>query len=334
MSEIKTIAVLGAGAIGGWMAAKLHADSQRAGTEVSLIARGEALEAVQARGLTLLSNTQQQIQQVLGQSADFLQKQGQKFDLIVVAVKSQSMGQAAAAIAPLLHAKTIVLTAMNGVPWWFLPEHPLQSVDAGGVIAGLIPRQQVMGCVVHAGCSTDAPGVVRHHFGNGLIVGEAAGGLSARLTEVVGILQSAGFEATESDFIQRDVWYKLWGNMTMGPISAITGATMDKILADDLVRDFASAVMLEAKEIGARIGIPIAQSPEERHALTAKLGAFKTSMLQDVLAGRSVELDALLTSVHELGQRLGQATPNIAALLGLTRLMARERGLYPHGRVA
>jgi 2-dehydropantoate 2-reductase len=189
-----------------------------------------------------------------------------------------------------------------------------------------------VGCVVHASCSLDSPGVVRHHFGQGLIVGEPAqqqGQTSARIVNLLTHLNAAGFTASTSNQIQKDVWYKLWGNMTVNPISAFTGATTDLILKDDLVRDFVSKIMLEAKAIGAQIGISIDQTPEDRHAMTLKLGAFKTSMLQDVEAGKSVELDALVSAVRELGQLTQVATPYTDALLGLSRLHASVRGLYP-----
>jgi len=228
-----------------------------------------------------------------------------------------------------------VLTAMNGVPWWFLQGFGgplagtrLESVDPGGAIAQAIDARRVIGGVVHASCSVDEPGVIRRHFGNGLIVGEPAGGDTPRLAALADLLRAAGFDTTVSAQIQKDVWYKLWGNMTINPISAFTGATADRILDDDLARGFVSAVMLEAREIGARIGVPIDQTPEDRHAVTRKLGAFKPSMLQDVEAGRSVELDALVASVRELGQLTGVATPFTDALLGLARLHARVRGLY------
>jgi 2-dehydropantoate 2-reductase len=145
----------------------------------------------------------------------------------------------------------------------------------------------------------------------------------------VALLQKAGFDTVLSEQIQKDAWYKLWGNMTMNPVSAFTGATTDRVLQDDLVRAFVERVMLEAKEIGARIGIPIDQSPQDRHTVTRKLGAFKTSMLQDVEAGKPVELDALVTVVKELGELTGVATPFTDALLGLARLHARVHGLYP-----
>jgi len=186
----------------------------------------------------------------------------------------------------------------------------------------------VIGCVVHASCALDAPGVVRHHFGNGLIIGEPSGEATPRARALLDLLAGAGLDAKLSPQIQKDVWYKLWGNMTVNPISLLTGATTDLILGDDLVRGFISTIMLEAKEVGARIGVPIADTPEDRHAVTRKLGAFKTSMLQDVEAGRSVELDALVTVVRELGELTAVATPFTDALLGLARLRTRQLGLY------
>jgi 2-dehydropantoate 2-reductase len=260
-------------------------------------------------------------------------------DVVIVAVKAPAMADVAKGIAPLLGPNTMVMTAMNGVPWWFfqgfggtLQGTTLNTIDPDGRIAKAIPAHHVVGCVVHASCSLDAPGVVRHHFGQGLILGEPAeqnGKVSTRVQQLVADLQAAGFNASASAQIQKDVWYKLWGNMTVNPISAITGATTDLILKDDLVRDFVSKVMLEAKAIGEKIGIPIAQTPEDRHAVTMKLGAFKTSMLQDVEARKTVELDALVSGVQELGQLTHISTPYTDALLGLSRLHAQVRGLYP-----
>jgi 2-dehydropantoate 2-reductase len=221
------------------------------------------------------------------------------------------------------------------VPWWFFQGFggpyagtQLKAVDATGEIAAAIPAANVIGCVVHASCSVDAPGLIRHHFGNGLIIGEPSGQPGARVQALADLLGHAGFDASLSAQIQKDVWYKLWGNMTVNPVSALTGATTDLILGDELVRNFISSVMLEAKEIGARLGIPIDQQPQDRHAVTLKLGAFKTSMLQDVEAGKAVELDALVSVVRELGQLTQVPTPFTDALLGLARLHARVRGLY------
>jgi 2-dehydropantoate 2-reductase len=182
---------------------------------------------------------------------------------------------------------------------------------------------------VHASCLVEAPGVIKHHQGNGLIIGEASGQPSERVKALTATFAAAGFNATVSEQIQRDVWYKLWGNMTMNPVSAITGATTDRILSDELVRNFVTSIMLEAKEIGTRFGIPIEQAPDDRNEVTLKLGAMKTSMLQDVQAGKQVELDALVAAVRELGQLTDVPTPYTDALLGLARLHASTLGLYP-----
>ena len=327
------ICIYGAGAIGGWLGARLAAQ----GGAVSAVARGATLTALRTHGLRL---REAGADGAVAERAFAVQASDSPFDLgpqdlVIVAVKAPAMAEVARAIAPLLGPDTAVLTAMNGVPWWFLQGFGgplagtrLESVDPGGAIAQAIDARRVIGGVVHASCSVDEPGVIRRHFGNGLIVGEPAGGDTPRLAALADLLRAAGFDTTVSAQIQKDVWYKLWGNMTINPISAFTGATADRILDDDLARGFVSAVMLEAREIGARIGVPIEQTPEDRHAVTRKLGAFKPSMLQDVEAGRSVELDALVASVRELGQLTGVATPFTDALLGLARLHARVRGLY------
>ena len=322
------ICIYGAGAIGGWIGARLAA----IGEPVSVVARGATLAALQTHGLRLQQT--EGLLQVPVQAADNAAALGVQ-DLVVVAVKAPALAEVARGIAPLLGPHTMVLTAMNGVPWWFFQGFggayagtALKAVDASGAIAAAIPARHVVGCVVHASCALQAPGVVQHHFGNKLILGEPSGQQTERAKALAALLERAGFEAPLSEQIQRDTWYKLWGNMTVNPVSALTGATTDLILDDPLVRDFISQVMREAKEIGARIGIPIDQQPEDRHAVTRKLGAFKTSMLQDVEAGKPVELDALVTVVQELGVLTAVPTPFTDALLGLARLQARVKGLY------
>ena len=323
------VAIVGAGAIGGWVGVHLA----HAGVQLSVLARGETLAALQHNGLQLHEAGERHTVPVMASNdAAALGVQ----DLVVISVKAPAMASVAEQIGPLLGPRTVVLTAMNGVPWWFLEGfgaavagRSLASVDPQGAIARAIPAAHLIGSVVHASCSVDAPGVIRHHFGNGLIVGEPSGQVTPRVQALHALLQKAGFNATLSPQIQKDIWFKLWGNMTVNPISAITGATSDRLLDDDLVRGFMSNVMLEAKAIGERIGIPIAQAPEDRHAVTRKLGAFKTSMLQDVQAGKAVELDALVSAVRELGQMTGVDTPFTDALLGLSRLHARTLGLYP-----
>ena len=322
------ICIYGAGAIGGWIGARLAA----LGEPVSVVARGATLAALHTHGLRL--QQADGLLQVPVQAAANAAALGVQ-DLVVVAVKAPALAEVARGIAPLLGPHTLVLTAMNGVPWWFFQGFggayagtALKAVDASGAIAAAIPARHVVGCVVHASCALQAPGVVQHHFGNKLILGEPSGQQTERAKALAALLKRAGFEAPLSEQIQRDTWYKLWGNMTVNPVSALTGATTDLILDDPLVRDFISQVMREAKEIGARIGIPIDQQPEDRHAVTRKLGAFKTSMLQDVEAGKPVELDALVTVVQELGVLTAVPTPFTDALLGLARLQARVKGLY------
>jgi 2-dehydropantoate 2-reductase len=329
------VCIYGAGAIGGWIGAHLA----QTGHEISVVARGATLQALKKDGLQCIQ-TQPSLITLKAQvkASDQASDLGPQ-DLVIVSVKAPGMLDVARNMAPLLAPHTMVMTAMNGVPWWFfngfggaLKGTRLNTIDPEGQIDHAIPAHHVVGCVVHASCSLDAPGVVRHHFGQGLILGEPAqqsDQVAERVQQLVANLQTAGFNASASAQIQKDVWYKLWGNMTVNPISAFTGATTDLIMQDDLVRNFVSQIMLEAKVIGEKIGIPIAQTPEDRHAVTRKLGAFKTSMLQDVEAGKAVELDALVSVVRELGQLTQVSTPYTDALLGLSRLHARVHGLYP-----
>jgi 2-dehydropantoate 2-reductase len=312
------ICVVGAGAVGGLIGARLAL----AGYATSAVARGRTLEALARDGWRLDSGERAPVR-----ATDRPAELGAQ-DLVVLAVKAPALPAVAALVTPLLGAHTVVLPAMNGVPWWFMTDPPLRSVDPDGTIAGAIPRSQVLGCVVHFSSTAPAPGLARHVGGNGLIVGEPDGGASDRAQGVVAALADAGFEARLSADVRTDIWYKLWGNMTMNPISALTGATADLILDDPLVNRFCLAVMAEAASIGARIGCPISETGTERMAVTRRLGRFKTSMLQDTEAGRPVELDALVTAVQEIGERVGVRTPSIDTLLGLARLSARVHGLY------
>jgi len=323
------ICVYGAGAIGGFLGARLGA----AGHRISAVARGDTLAALQARGLRL-ELADHSIQTHVTAAADPADLGPQ--DLVIIAVKGPAMPSVAAGIAPLLGPGTMVLSAMNGVPWWFFAGMPgplanaqLDTLDPAGAIAAAIPAHRVIGCVVHAACATSAPAVVRHVMGHGLIVGEAGGGRTARVEALAQALNDAKFETRVAERIQQDIWFKLWGNMTINPVSAITGATADRVLDDELVRHSITAMMREAAAVGDAIGLPIGQSPEDRHAVTRKLGAFRTSMLQDVDAGRPLEIDALLTAVREIAMKVAIPTPQLDALLGLTRLFARVRGLYP-----
>ncbi|MBL8264783.1 2-dehydropantoate 2-reductase [Steroidobacter sp.] len=323
------IAIVGAGAIGTWLGVRLA----NSGCEVSVFARDRTLAAIKREGLRLVIGGETQTAKV--KASDNAADLGTQ-DLVVISVKGHALAKVAPAVSTLLNSQTAVLPAMNGVPWWFfhgasgaLRGASLQSIDPGGAVSQAIPPSQVLGCVVHAACSTGEPGVAIHKNGNGLIVGEPSGEASARLDSVVGALRKARFDVTASQSIQRDIWYKLWGNMTMNPISALTGATCDLILDDPLVSGLILRAMVEAAEIGEKIGCGIAESGEARMQVTRKLGSFKTSMLQDAEAGRALELDALLAAPREIGRMLGVATPNIDAIHGLARLFAQTRGLNP-----
>jgi 2-dehydropantoate 2-reductase len=325
MPNPKSIAVVGLGSIGGWAAARLA----QAGHRVSAVARGQTLAAVKAQGL-LYSDAEGEHQIAIAADDDATKLGPQ--DIVIVAVKGPALAAASASVAPLIGPHTVVIPMMNGVPWWFLADRdpePLRSIDPVGEIARNIPTDRVIGCVVHASCASPSPGRIVHKNSNGLIFGEPNGRAGDRLAMVADLFRSAGFAVTESDRIQYDIWYKLWGNMTMNPISAITGAPCDKILDDALVRGFIQQVMAEAAAVGAKIGCAISENGEDRNAVTRKLGAFKTSMLQDVEAGRQVEIDALVAAPREIARRVGVPTPALDALLGLSRLFAQTHGLYP-----
>ncbi len=322
------VCVVGAGAIGIFVGSHLA----RHGCRVSALARGATAAALRAHGFRFQRGGELLTAPVrVVEDPALLGHQ----DLVVLAVKVPALGGIAPKVAPLLGPETMVLTAMNGVPWWFF--HGLggahegaavRAVDPDGRVAAFIPPRHVVGCVVHATCSVLEPGLVRHGFGRELIIGEPSGEISRRVQDLAERLIGAGFETMVSKRIQADVWYKLWGNMTMNPMSALTGATCDRLLDDPLLDRFTLSIMAEAAAIGERIGCPIRQSGEERNAVTRKLGAFKTSMLQDVEAGKPLEIDGLLTAVSEIGARVGVATPCTDALLGLTRVFAARRGLY------
>jgi 2-dehydropantoate 2-reductase len=331
MDNVK-VTVVGAGAIGGLFAGWLASVPQCA-ANLSMIARGDTLHALRTNGLRLVQEgATHTIKVNVTDDPDTLGVQ----DLVIVAVKGPALSAVAPVVKSLMGKDTKVLVAMNGVPWWFFHGFgsecegvSLRSVDLHGLIEKNISSDQVVGAVLHASASVSQPSVINHVAGNRLIIGAPDANKNNELEPLKTLLQSSGWDVSLSECIQKNIWYKLWGNMTMNPVSALTGATCDRILDDPLVRAFCSAVMLEAQAIGNRIGCSIDQTPEERHSVTRKLGAFKTSMLQDVEAQRPLEVDSLIGAVKEIGQHLGIATPNTDALLGLIRLMGQSRGLYP-----
>ena len=313
------ITVVGGGAIGGLIAARLA----HAGVAVNLLARGAHLEAIRRDGLTIVEGYTRYTQAV--HATDTAASLGVQ-DLVFVCLKGQALVQAAASLAPLVGPHTHIVSAMNGVPWWFLhafggarANGRLEAVDPGGVVSAALPPAQASGCVVHLSSSIAGPGVIHKGNGNQLIVGEGSPQMAAHAQAARELLTRAGFEVTPGAPIQADIWAKLWGNMTMNPISALTRSTADVILDDPLTAGLVSAVMAEARSIGEALGIRLAMTIEERNAITRKLGAFKTSMLQDVEAGRTLEVEALLGAPYELAQRMGLAAPSLGMLYGLAR---------------
>jgi 2-dehydropantoate 2-reductase len=313
------VGIIGAGAIGSWVAARLA----QAGNSVSVLARGPTLKALQ-HGLSIRENNVSQMTKFrVANDPEILGPQ----HLLVIAVKAPALAEAARSASPMISPETLILPMLNGVPWWFLEGEPLRSVDPNGQIAAAIPYGQLIGCVVHAACRRTAPNAVEVAHADKLILGEPAGGGSERCERLASLFEAAGIRAERSANVRRAIWYKLWGNMTMNPVSALTLATADRILGDQQLKPFIRACMAEAAEIGAAIGCPISESGEDRMAVTARLGTFKTSMLQDVESGRAIELEALVGAPREIGRRVGVATANIDTLYALTRLMAESRGL-------
>lgn len=322
------VGIVGAGAIGCWLGAGLA----KAGHDISVFARGSTRDALERDGLRLTDGGKTEAFPVA--VADDARRLGPQ-DLVIVAVKAPAMAAVAAAVGAMIGGGTIVLPAMNGVPWWFADGLGLaepgarQAVDPDSSIHAAIPARAVVGCVVHASASLIEPGHARRNMSDVLILGEPVGGESDRVRALAQTFSSAGLAARASSAIRQDIWYKLWGNMTMNPVSAITGATADRIIDDPDVRALLMAVMAEAATVGALIGCPIEELGENRIDVTRKLGAFRTSMLQDVDAGRPIELEALLGAPRAMARSLGVPTPYIDMLYGLTRVFAHTRGLLP-----
>ena len=313
------ITILGAGAIGGWVAARLAL----AGHDVSVLARGPTAQSLSG-GITIVERGEEQVAHpLIVTDAKALAPQ----EMLVIAVKAPALADVVDEARRLIGPKTLIVPMMNGVPWWFVEGDPLMSVDPAGRIAAALPVDQLLGCVVHAACRRPTPARIEVAMLDSVLVGEPGGGTSERATTIATMFAEAGLAGQAMTDIRRAIWYKLWGNMTTNPISALTLATADRILASDEVRGFTLRCMAEAATIGAAIGCPIGESGEERLKITATLGAFKTSMLQDVEAGRPIEIDALLGAPLEIAARVRVDAPNLAALHGLARLMGESRGL-------
>jgi 2-dehydropantoate 2-reductase len=314
------ICVYGAGAVGGLMAAWLA----RAGHDVSAVARGAALDAIRRDGLRVRSKGAAESFRIRAESDPA--KLGPQ-DYVLVTVKAQSLGAVADGIGPLLGKDTSVVTAMNGVPWWFRSLR-LESLDPGGVLSRAMPADRIVGCVIHLAASTPEPGVVSHNMGTKLIVGEPGGQNTARTRRIAEALGGAGFEVVVSESIEKDFWVKLLGNVSFNPVSALTVSTADRLIENREVKAYMVEIMREVLAIGRAVGVDADIDPEARIDMARALGRFKTSMLQDLEAGKSLEIDGLLAGTLEIARKAGVRAPFTESLYGLIRARAQSSGQY------
>ncbi|MCR8725161.1 2-dehydropantoate 2-reductase [Frigidibacter sp. ROC022] len=323
------ICVFGAGAIGGYMGAKLA----QAGADVSLVARGPHLAAMQAHGLTLIEADGRRTSVPVSAAEDPAEFGPQ--DYLVVTLKAHSVPPLVARMQPLIGADTTIVSGVNGVPWWYfhgvggdLEGTRLASVDPGDAQWNGFGPERVLGCVVYPAVEVIAPGVIRHIEGNRFSLGEPDGSKSDRALALSAALTAAGLKAPVRPRIRDEIWVKLWGNLSFNPISALTHATLDVLCTDPGTRAVARGMMLEAQEIAEKLGVKFPIDVDRRIDGGAAVGAHRTSMLQDLDLGRPMEIDALVASVQELGRLTGTETPTIDTVLALIRLRARTAGLY------
>ena len=314
------ICVYGAGAIGGLMAAWLS----RAGHEVSVVARGAQLDAIRRDGVRVQSKDKTESFRVKADSSPA--KLGPQ-DYVLVTVKAQSLTDVAGAIAPLLGQDTSIVTAMNGVPWWFLNMR-LESLDPGGKLSRAIPTERVVGCVIHLAASTPEPGLIRHNMGARLILGEPGGRNTARTKRIAEALAAAGFEIQVSETIEKEFWVKLLGNVSFNPVSALTVTTADQLIQNQEVKAYMVEIMREVLAIGRAVGVDANIDPEARIDMARALGRFKTSMHQDLEAGKPLEIDGLLAGTLEIARKAGVRAPFTESLFGLIRARAQSTGQY------
>ena len=322
------VCIVGAGAIGGLLAARLS----KAECDVSAIARGPHLDAIRKNGLRYRGCGDEFVVHI--EASDNPADLG-PHDFVVLTVKAPSLPGIAASLPALCHDDTSIVSAMNGVPWWFsralpspLKGRTLHAVDPGGALIAAFPQDPVLGCVVHAGSSVPEAGVIDHSAGNYFIVGSSDRKASPEAKIFAKALTRSGLNGVVSDDIQTEIWMKLIGNMAMGAISVLTGATLAGIARDGAVRAIAAAMMQEAMDVGDALSLPMSMGVEARIDLGAELGEFKPSILQDLEFGRPMEIDTLVTVVVELGEIAGVSTPTINTLLALLRGRARLAGLY------
>ncbi len=323
------VCIFGAGAIGGYMGVKLA----KAGADVSLVARGPHLAAMQEKGLTLIEEEGETTTVPVTASNDPAALGVQ--DYVIVTLKAHSVPPVVSKMAPLIGPNTTIVSGVNGVPWWYFHKlegaHEgtrLDSVDPGNVQWNGFGPDRVLGCVVYPAAEVIEPGVIKHIEGNRFSLGEPDGSKSDRAQALSKILANAGLKAPVRPKLRDEIWVKLWGNLSFNPISALTHATLDILCTDEGTRAVARNMMVEAQEIAERLGVKFPIDVDRRIAGGAAVGAHRTSMLQDLDQGRPMEIDALVASVQELGRVTGVPTPTIDTVLGLIRLRARTAGLY------
>jgi 2-dehydropantoate 2-reductase len=316
-----SVAVVGAGAIGAWIADALGA----AGWSVSMVARGSTLEALRAEGLRIERGGETRRSRPRAGSPAELGIH----DFVFLTVKAQALPDLAPSLSPLIGPSTVVVSGTNGIPWWFfhdfggaMANQPLDAVDPGQTQDRAFPRQRILGSVVHASVQVLAPAHIRVVAADRLLVGEPSGEITPHLERVAGGLLAGGINAEISRRIRHEVWAKLWGNMNMNPLSALTRSGTARMLADADVRQLCLRMMEEMQVCARRLDLQTSVTPAERIAVTQRLGDFKTSMLADLEAGRPLELAPQLGAVAEIAQRLDVPAPFVRAILGLTRLLA------------
>ncbi len=322
------ICIYGAGAIGGYLGVQLAL----AGADVALIARGPHLAAMQQNGVKLLMDGEERVAYPRC-TADPAELGVQ--DVVIVALKAPAWPKIVDSIQPLLGAETAVVTAVNGIPWWYFyqldspwRDYQLESVDPGGLIWQKIGPERAVGCVVYPATEIVAPGVIKHISGNRFSLGEPSGVRTDRVKAISQIMSQAGLKAPVRSHIRNDIWVKLWGNLSFNPVSALTGATLDVMIDDPNTHALIRKMMLEGQAIGEKLGVRFGLNVDQRIAGAAKVGAHKTSMLQDLEQGRTMEIDALVTAVQEIGRLVNVPTPTIDIVLTLIQQRARLAGCY------
>ncbi len=318
--------IYGAGAIGGYLGAELALS----GNQVTLIARGPHLKAIQKNGLTLVKEGESKTVDV--SCTDDPTEAGPQ-DYVIITLKAHSVSGIVEQMLPLLGPDTPVVTAQNGIPWWYFHKlqgswegHQLESADPGGKIWKTLGPQRAIGCVVYPSCEIVEPGVIRHIQGKRFMLGEPDGTRSDRIMALSEAWTPSGLKAPVRTKIRDDIWLKLWGNVSFNPVSVLTLATLEQITAHEGVRGVIRSMMTEAQSVAAQLGVQFPVDVDKRIGWAADVGAHKTSMLQDLQLSRPMEIDALVSTVAEMGRLVDVPTPTIDVVLSLVRLRAQMAG--------